>query len=204
MPVIGSPSSNKNLTAACGKAKAHVGTDGEKRTAYVLDGVFRNDPLTWVIHDIDVPGYDYANIDHLILRETTNGTHGVVVDSKLWLPGKYRITPNGLSRDGDEFKPGRSAMGLLNMKDSLLRFLGIPSSSFNMLISVWPSKVGKIDMGLMKKKMNLGNEIIMVKGANIVSAVDQSFGSLIGIRSRQSKSFDDVLQATRRLARTRS
>ena len=195
MPVMGTPSGAAELRDAFGRKKAHVGADGEARTAYVLDRAFRDDPATWVIHDVQAPGYDYANIDHVLLRSTDpDRLRGVIIDSKLWQPGKYRLDKNGaVLRDGKPFSPATKALGLVNMGQALARYLNFPTQGFSLQVAVWPSKVGKIDMGRFCRHLDLGQDVRMVRGGDLVKIVEAELGQ----RSRGV--FTDLTDAVDRI-----
>ena len=178
MPVLGVPSTEGELVYAFGSQRGYAGADGEQRTATVLDRAFRNDQLTWILHDLNTPGYDYANIDHVALRRTADGTLRImVIDSKLWLPGKYRPDADGvLLRDGDKFAAGKSALGLADMANALTRAIGEPDVQTKLCLAVWPSRTGVINMGFAKKRLQLNRGISLVRGRDIVRTIDDGLG----------------------------
>ena len=91
--VAGASLTDGSFTVDAGTAR--VGADGERKTAAILDPFTQTTSAT-VLHDLMVSARGYrSNIDHVVV----SGSHVLIVDSKVWLPGFY-WTLNGTTRRG--------------------------------------------------------------------------------------------------------
>jgi hypothetical protein len=118
--------------------RAQVGIKGERFTADELSRLFERDPNTWVFHDLTLPRWKSANLDHVVCR----GDVIVVLDSKCWAPGRYWSLKGRVYRGWERFDPAEK-IKLTPLVESLSRFLG---SEFVItpLVVIWPSRPGRI------------------------------------------------------------
>lgn len=117
---------------------ARAGASGETATAKELNRVAGQPGGPTVLHDlrIPIPGIS-ANIDHIVVA----GRTVIVVDSKLWKPGRYWTFAGSTRRGFERFAPAdkqtlpmaAEAIGKMLSASGLRHRIGRP------LMVVWPS-----------------------------------------------------------------
>lgn len=123
---------------AINDAVARVGRDGELRTEELLSKLADHRSGVTVIHDltIPIPGFK-ANIDHAVV----SGRRVVLIDTKVWKPGRY-WTFGGHTRRGGEKVPHVDKANPQFAFDAVSRYLtgrGIEFTMATPLIAVWSS-----------------------------------------------------------------
>lgn len=123
---------------AINDAVARVGRDGELRTEELLSKLADYRSGVTVIHDltIPIPGFK-ANIDHAVV----SGRKVVLIDTKVWKPGRY-WTFGGKARRGGEKVPHVDKANPQFAFDAVSRYLtgrGIEFTMATPLIAVWSS-----------------------------------------------------------------
>lgn len=116
---------------------ARIGRTGELRTARLLDHLARDRAVT-VMHDlrIPIPGYS-ASIDHAVVA----GTTVLLIDTKVWKPGRYWTLVGATFRGWSRFEHAKTRTPAL-AHDSISRYLagrGLRARMPTPLVAVWPS-----------------------------------------------------------------
>lgn len=129
---------------------AEVGRSGELATADVLDPLTRAWRGPTVLHDLGVPA-SAANIDHVVVA----GRRVVVVDSKVWRPGRYTMRSGHPMRDGVAFPHaglGSTVFGARRLSAWLEARLGPGRARIaRPVVAVWPSTPGaRIDLSRLR------------------------------------------------------
>lgn len=140
---IGTPGASVgSLSGRFGNAHTAAGTDGEIRTARVLQKYCKPGGPT-VLHDLVLPMNGIkANIDHVVI----SGNEVRILDSKLWQPGFY-WTLGGTTRRGTT-RVDHADKQTMAMAATALRKVLSTSSTGNFTLKrpvlvVWPSNTKK-------------------------------------------------------------
>lgn len=136
---------------AANDAVAEKGADGERRTAEMLrrwlaDGSL---PGAVVLHDLKIPARGItANVDHAIVT----GRRLLLVDSKMWKPGRYFTFRGRTFRSAGGWPKrfphaDKSTMELaVSVFEGLYRNADIEVDVARPVLAVWPSQSGKLHL----------------------------------------------------------
>lgn len=126
-----------NASWAANETVARLGQKGEVRTAELLDELAVEYPVA-VLHDvrIPIPGFT-ANIDHVVVA----GHRVLLIDSKVWKPGRYWTIGGRTRRGWSTFEHAATKTpGMAH--DTIGRFLtqrGAQHQMLTPLVAIWPS-----------------------------------------------------------------
>ncbi len=140
---IGTPGASVGgLAGRFGNAQTAAGTDGELRTARLLEKYCKPGGPT-VLHDLVLPmNAIKANIDHVVI----SGNEVRILDSKLWQPGFY-WTLGGTTRRGMTRVNHADKQTMAMATTSLKKLLSTSTSGDFVLkqptLIVWPSNSKK-------------------------------------------------------------
>lgn len=89
------------------------------------------------MHDLTIPG-SRANIDHLVI----SGDKILIVDSKVWKPGRYWTLAGKTRRGVERFTPAEKKTVEMARErlDALLSKSGVPHQLVTPILVVWPSR----------------------------------------------------------------
>jgi hypothetical protein len=116
---------------------ARIGRGGELRTARLLNQLARDRGVT-VMHDlhIPIPGFS-ANIDHVVIA----GTTVLLIDTKVWMPGRYWSMVGVARRGWTRFEHAHTRTPAM-ARGSISRYIagrGLRARMPTPLVAVWPS-----------------------------------------------------------------
>lgn len=115
VPFVAEGSVGGNLSAAVaefGQGLVDMGTAGEIRTARLLDSSLAGITRVAVFHSLRFPELDRADVDHVVLTDTSRGPVLIIVDSKAWKPGTWTQTSGGTVRHEESGEERSSIMPL--------------------------------------------------------------------------------------------
>lgn len=120
-----------------GEPGADQGDVSERLTAELLETYLTRLPGVRIFHGVAWPGSRFADIDHAVLC----GRRLVLIESKLWLPGRYAADPDGtVWRNDHIFRGGhtRLAAGLAAFRTLL------PDLEIRGALILYPCRSGEI------------------------------------------------------------
>ncbi|HEX2130112.1 MAG TPA: DnaJ domain-containing protein [Actinophytocola sp.] len=124
--------------AVFGRPGTEPAEAGERLTAELLERYLTRIPAARVCHGLAAEvGSVFADIDHAVLC----GRRLVLVESKVWLPGHYRVDDDGvLWRNGHRFRGGASGLA-----DRLAAYRALlPGVEVRGVLLLYPSRPGAI------------------------------------------------------------
>ena len=170
MPVVGTPEKrSRDLTRRFGD-RAHVGHKGERFTYDELNKLFARNLTTYVFHDLALPGWKTANLDHAICH----GNRVVIVDSKCWAPGRYWTRGDAVYRGFSRFEAAEE-IRLPRIANELGEFLGM-EVTVTPLVVIWPSHPGRISTRLPGLSLRLPGETAYCLGRNLGTVLRRLLG----------------------------
>jgi hypothetical protein len=148
--------------------RAIVGSRGEQRTAELLAAAYDNDDTTVVVHNLAIPGWDRANIDHVAIRSSTL----VALDTKNWSPGRYwtlRSTRRGIH----PFPPADK----IRLADQCAALAAVvrPERAAPLVV-LWPSKPGYLRTRRPLASLRLPAGVPHCHGADLVAVLEPLLG----------------------------
>ena len=115
VPFVAEGSVGGNLSAAVeefGQGLVNMGTAGEIRTARLLDSSLAGITRVAVFHSLRFPELDRADVDHVVLVDTSQGPVLAIIDSKAWKPGTWTQTSGKTARHSESGEERSSIMPL--------------------------------------------------------------------------------------------
>lgn len=174
MPIYGNPSGATRALVRNFGDRAHAGARGEEMTNQMLERAYREHHTVWVFHDLKMPGWGKANVDHVIVQ----GTRVVVVDTKTWLPGLYFSFAGGVyrkTRKGFErFKPAEDIV-LTRQCGELRSYLESTAKmrvDVRGMVAIWPSHPGALSFRRPLFSLRLPGRAKFCHGRTLTERVD--------------------------------
>jgi len=171
MPVYGSPEGATDALVAQFGDRAGAGAAGERHTSELLDGAYAGSAHTWVFHNVRMPGWKKANLDHVVVR----GSIVVVLDSKFWKPGTYWRPPGGPRRGLKPFRPAEHIY-LAEMAGRFAARLGAPAATVRPLVVVWPSRPGQLTLWRWPYGLRVDGGVPVVLGSDLLRRLVPALG----------------------------
>ena len=171
MPVLGTPSrATRDLKRHFGD-RAKVGAKGERFTAEELAKLFGRDPVTWVFHDLALPRWKSANVDHAVCR----GSRVVILDTKCWAPGNYWSRGDAVFRGLKRFGAAEG-INLSRLSAEIAAFLG-GEITVSPLVVIWPSHPGRISARWPGASMRLPDDTPYCIGRDLGATLRRALGA---------------------------
>lgn len=110
---------------------------GERLTAELMERYLTRLPNVRIFHGLALPGSVFADVDHAVLV----GGRLVLVESKMWLPGRYGADEDGtLWRDDRLFRGGAT-----RLPEAIAAYRELlPRAEVRGALVVYPSRAGEI------------------------------------------------------------
>lgn len=142
-----------------------VGAAGERRTADLLAAAYDADPTTGVFHNLHVPGWKTANLDHVVVR----GNNLVAIDSKHWAPGDYWTL--GSTRRGWKRFPSADKIRLADQCAALAR--ATTCTKAMAVVVIWPSRSGRVRPHRFGIPLRLPGGVAYCVGDELVDVIEK-------------------------------